>query len=61
MLSFLAYKQRNNSLDHISDITCVDVARTSVTLSSNVKLLDITIDFNLVLNKYASSICQASY
>ena len=50
--------QCNSSL---GDMTCVDVAGTLITLSNTVKLLDVTLDFNLTFSKLVSSVCQASY
>ena len=55
---FLGTSKRNSSLRHI---TSVNITSTQITLSNHLKLLEVTLDFILNLNKHVSSICRSSY
>ena len=55
MLSFLLHPSATLLL------VTYDVAGTLVTLSNTVKLLGVSLDFNLIFSKHVSSVCQAFY
>ena len=46
---------------YLCNITSVNIAGMQITLSNHLKLLGVTFDSNLNLNKQVSSICRSSY
>ena len=50
--------KRNSSLSHVNS---VNIAGTQITLSYHLKVLGVTLDSNLYLNKHVSSICRSNY
>ena len=54
----LGTSKHSASLTHIAGI---NIAGTKITLSNHLKLLGVTLDSNLNLNKHVSSICRSSY
>ena len=51
----------NTRLKSLSNLTCIEVAGTSVPLANQVKLLGVTFDSHLNFDEHISNVCSSSY